>query len=54
MMSKEAQEEATDERIKEMEEDREVEALGTHTTENSSFHDVRATIDDVENKVSPT
>lgn len=44
----------TEERVRAMEEDREVEALGTHTTENSSFHDVRTTIDNVENQVSLT
>lgn len=51
-MSKEEQEAATNERIQEMEEDREVEALGKHTTENSSFHDVKATVEVVENQVS--
>lgn len=53
-MSEEQREAVTSERIKEMEDDREVEALGAHTTESSAFHDVRATIDDVENKVSLT
>lgn len=53
-MSTEEQIAFTEERVKAMEEDREVEALGAHTTENSSFHDVRTTIDNVENQVRLT